>query len=341
MLFPISGASMTDPHPEEHSSLLPVVIPLAELPVPTMPPDQVASLIEAWTAGRGPSTLRAYRADLADFASFCGEEDTITAAGQLLGRGLGEANALVLRYRGHLVDRKMAAATVNRRLAAIRSLVSLAKTIGLVPWELAVPGIRSQPYRDTKGPGRAGVKKMLAVSEARSDPKGARDRAAFRLMYDLGLRRGEVCSLNLGDVDIASGRLAVLGKGRAEKEFISLPPKTIAVLAAWITVRPSTSGTAPESPLFVCLDRSGKVTRLTGSGLYKVVRIIGGKCGIKGARPHGIRHTAITDCLTAARGDVTEARKFSRHKNINTLVIYDDRRTDGAFELAKKVSDNV
>lgn len=58
-------------------------------------------------------------------------------------------------------------------------------------------------------------------------------------------------------------------------------------------------------------------------------------------RPHGIHHTAITDVLTAARGDVREARKFSRHKDVKTLMVYDDQRSDGGGRLARRISDNL
>ena len=47
-------------------------------------------------------------------------------------------------YRAHLQDRKLSPATINRRLAALRSLVKLARTLGLVTWGLEVEGLRSQ-----------------------------------------------------------------------------------------------------------------------------------------------------------------------------------------------------
>src|SRR5438552_1651316 len=83
--------------------------------------------------------------------------------------------------------------TVSRRLAALRSLVKLARTLGMVPWALDVDGVRAEGYRDTRGPGRDGFRNLLALLRARADAKGARDRAVLRLLYDLGLRRAEVC----------------------------------------------------------------------------------------------------------------------------------------------------
>jgi integrase/recombinase XerC len=42
--------------------------------------------------------------------------------------------------------------------------------------------------------------------------------------------------------------------------------------------------------------------------------------------PHRIRHSAITAALDATDGDVRKVQKLSRHKNLNTLMIYDDNR---------------
>src|SRR5207302_1465260 len=137
-------------------------------------------------------TRRAYAGDLQDFAAWCSAPTAHAAAAQLLAHGHGHANAVALRYRARLLEEGKSPATVNRRLAALRSLVKLARTLGLVAWELDVPGVRSESYRDTRGPGKDGFRKLLAQLERRSDRKGVRDRAILRLLFDLALRRAEV-----------------------------------------------------------------------------------------------------------------------------------------------------
>jgi len=42
--------------------------------------------------------------------------------------------------------------------------------------------------------------------------------------------------------------------------------------------------------------------------------------------PHRIRHSAITAALDATDGNVRKVQKLSRHKNLNTLMIYDHNR---------------
>jgi integrase/recombinase XerC len=43
--------------------------------------------------------------------------------------------------------------------------------------------------------------------------------------------------------------------------------------------------------------------------------------------PYRIRHSAITAGLDATAGDVRKVQKLSRHRNLNTLMIYDDNRS--------------
>jgi integrase/recombinase XerC len=66
---------------------------------------------------------------------------------------------------------------------------------------------------------------------------------------------------------------------------------------------------------------------LTGDGIRKIVVKYSEKAGItKQMSPHRIRHSAITAALDATDGNVRKVQKLSRHKNLNTLMIYDDNR---------------
>lgn len=291
-----------------------------------------ARLLERFLSARNPRTLAAYRQDLEDFRAFVGAATPEDAGRLLLERGHGEANGLALDYRSHLLARGLSPATVNRRLAALRSLVKLARTLGFVSWELEVEGVKSESYRDTRGPGRAGVRDLLAHLEASKNAKGTRDRAVVRLLFDLGLRRGEACSLRLEDVDLVAGTVAVLGKGRTERAALSLPAPTRAALEAWLAVRGSEPGW-----LFVNFDRAGKGSGLTGRSLHRIVRELGRAVGLT-VRPHGLRHAAITEALELTNGNVRVVQRFSRHRDLRVLNRYDDNREDLGGEVARLVA---
>jgi integrase/recombinase XerC len=90
-------------------------------------------LLALFLAGRSSKTLIAYRCDLKHFRAFIGALTPEDAVRQLLGSGQGEGHALVLRYRAALIESGLSSATINRRLAALRSLVKLARLLGFVP----------------------------------------------------------------------------------------------------------------------------------------------------------------------------------------------------------------
>jgi integrase/recombinase XerC len=308
---------------------------LAVLPSTALQSGPSEALLRAFWSGRNPRTLAAYQQDWADFCTFWGIPDSREAALRLISLSGGEANATALYYQSSLVERDLAAATVNRRLAALRSLVKLARTLGLVNFALEIAGLRSRSYRDTRGPGSRGVSLLIHTAKSRSDAKGTRDTAILRLLYDLGLRRGEAVNLDLADLDWEAGTVSVIGKGRTEREALTLPEPTVAVLKAWISVRGSEPG-----PLFTNFDRAGKGKRLTGRSVERIVKRLGKEAGIV-ARPHGLRHAAITEALDLTRGDVRAVQRFSRRRDLRTLTIYDDNRRDMGGEVAKLVAETA
>jgi len=171
---------------------------------------------------------------------------------------------------------------------------------------------------------------MFNIIQARRDRKGIRDFAILRLLYDLALRRGEVVSLDLEDIDLETGTARVLGKGRTEKEMLTLPRPTVDALRAWLEVRRSGAG-----PLFINFDRAGKWGRLTGTAVYQIVRKLGQELGIE-TRPHGIRHSSISACV--AQFPLTDVQRFSRHKKLETVAIYVDQLDGG---VQSKIADFV
>jgi integrase/recombinase XerC len=312
----------------EANTRMPVALPLW----PRAPMASGRRLVNAFFAGRNARTVAAYRQDLECFRLFAGADTLTAAAERLLSQGQGEANALALAYKAELVERKLSAATINRRLAALRSLVKLARTLGIVPWTLEVQNVKAKAYRDTRGPGRRGFCEIMAELGRRPGAKAKRDRAAIRLLFDLALRRGEVVALDVADVELEAGTVAVLGKGETDKVKLTLPEPTQSALADWLEVRGREPG-----PLFVNFDRAAKGERLTGTSLYRIVSELGCKAGVK-ARPHGLRHAAITEALDLMQGDLRAVQRYSRHKDVRTLNVYDDNRADLAGEVARRVA---
>lgn len=297
-----------------------------------------AGLTETFLKSKSARTRAAYGQDLSDFASFLGVPDLTRATHRLVSAGLGEANGITLQYRSHMLERGLSPATVNRRLSALRALIQLARMLGLVRWTLEVPGVPAQALRDTRGPGLDGYRRLLQLLADRTEAKAIRDRAILRLLFDRALRRGEVASLDLEHVDLDAGTVTVLGKGRRQRETLSIPTETAAAVRAWVAVR----GTAP-GPLFLSLDRGGQASRratlseqgrLSDRSILRLVKALGDEAGIR-VRPHGLRHAAITEALERTNGNVRSVQRFSRHRDVRTLQVYDDNREDLGGAIAQ------
>ena len=310
---------------------------IATTPVaPALSDTAAARLYSAFVAGRSEHTLRAYCQDLETFAAFLKQPTPQAALAVLLGLRPGEGNSVLLAFRADMIESGLTAATINRRLAAVRSAVKLGRTLGFTSWTPEIDSLKSQPYRDTHGPGLEGTRAMLAKAREQDPVKAARDSALIRLMFDLGLRRGEICGLDLEDLDTPNHRLWIKGKGRTQKEHRTLPDATLTAFNHWLELRPQVAEPA-ETAVFVGLAGRKHGKRITGRGLYHVIAEIGAEVGIK-TRPHGLRHASITAALDVNNGDVRAAQLHARHANPQTTMRYDDNRRDLAGNVARSLA---
>jgi integrase/recombinase XerC len=296
---------------------------------------------------RKPTTKRAREIDVLDFARFLAGDGPPVTPGQacaaFVANGRGAAAALVTAYVSDQLDRRgLAHATINRRTSTLRRLATLAYELEVIEWSLVAKTLPEQPYRDTRGPGRAGWLRVLDVATraAAKTDTGRRDLVIIRLLHDHGLRRAEVAGLDLVDWDGDQGRLMVLGKGKGDKAPITINQPTILAMAAYLSAR----GDAP-GPLFVRLDRArdkSRLQRIDGDSLRKITRRLGKRAGLsKPVRPHGLRHEGITRALDLTGGDVRKAQRFARHSKVETTVRYDDNRSDFAGEVARLLGDDA
>jgi integrase/recombinase XerC len=301
-------------------------------------------LIDAFLAGLGPDTLRAYDGDLKDFGKFLGGMESRVAVGWLLALSGGHANEVILRYRNHLTEKGLAPATIARRLSAIRSVVKLARTIGMVAWSIEIADPKVQKYRDTRGPGPEGWTAIRLTSEAMAeggDPRSVRDYALARLARGLALRSAEVVAIDVDhlELDDADGDPGVWikGKGKAQRERISIPAPVVGPLRAWLAIR----GDAP-GPAFIRLDRNSDpviMGRLTTRSLRNIIPALGHRAGLRRrVRPHGLRHEAITAALDKGL-PIRDVQRFSRHASIQTVITYDDRRANVARDVARLIEE--
>jgi len=232
----------------------------------------------------------------------------------------------------------LAAATVNRRLAAIGGMftframrdpaavnpmpkgpagrrVSASQRSGLLG-HLAQPQPRSplrarQPQRLPRGLEQTQVNAFLASLRT------WRDKAIAGLMLFSGLRSAEVLALNVADVDIGAGWARVLGKGRRERRA-PVDSEVVGWIQAYLlTERPDTETGA----LFVVAKGPHRGQRLTPAGLRTIFRYHRVRSDVPGAHPHALRHCFGT-ALAESGVDLAVIQALLGHAHVDSSVGY-------------------
>jgi len=294
---------------------------------------------DLWLAALSPATRRAYRSDLGHFARHVGAAFVPTAVSMLLSGGPGLGNRMAIEWRAAMEGQSLSAATIARRLSALRSVVDLARSVGAVTWTLAIRAPKVIPYRDVRGPGRGGWRAMLAECRTRGDAKGLRDLALVRVLHDLMLRRSEAVGLDLEHVERDGGRVTavwILGKARSDRERLELAKSTAAALEAWLAAR----GGAP-GPVFTRLDRTrdpARPQRLSDHSVAVIVGQLGAAAGLERAvRPHGLRHEGITRAIELGE-PLLDVQLAARHADPRTTQRYIDRVKNPQPRISESIS---
>jgi integrase/recombinase XerC len=276
---------------------------------------------------RSNHTRRVYQKDIDNFLADLGTE-----LGKFLSLDRHGAYALVSRYKGDLLQKGLKSATINRRLAAIKSLVCFAYNCGHCEFMLeAVKGEKLSAYRDTSGVDPETFKRVLGGID-RGTLKGIRDYALLMLLWSNALRRSEVSKANIADFDPVAKTLRIYGKGRGnQSEIVSLGSGTVTAIESWLSARGETN---PDKALFCSVNAGYRDGRLCTQAIYNIVKERCQDAGItKTMSPHRVRHSSITAALEATGGDVRRVQKLSRHSSLNTLLIYDDNRKNHQGEV--------
>jgi integrase/recombinase XerC len=253
-------------------------------------------------------TRRAYAADLRQLAAF-------------LGPGADPARVEAADVRAFLADchRRLAAATVGRKLAALRGFFGHLVRSGLrgADPSLGLPA----PRAPRRLPRPLGVDDCQILAEASEVAVSARDLALVEVLYGAGLRVAELCGLDLGDVDLARGELRVMGKGSRER-VVPLPSAARAALERYLAEeRP---GAGRREPLFAAQRRSkGCAPRRLDPRDAR--RILGRRARAVGlaerVHPHRLRHSYATHLLDMG-ADLREIQELLGHRSLSTTQKY-------------------
>lgn len=168
---------------------------------------------------------------------------------------------------------------------------------------------------------------LLEAAATRADdgsPVGLRDVAVLELLYATGIRVGELCGLDVDDLDHERRVVRVLGKGRKERTVPYGRPAQRAV-DTWLRQgRPALARPGSGPALFLG-SRGGRVDQRAVRTM--VHARLADVPGAPDLGPHGLRHTAATHLLEGG-ADLRSVQELLGHASLATTQIYTHVTTD-------------
>ncbi|MDR1309607.1 MAG: tyrosine-type recombinase/integrase [Deltaproteobacteria bacterium] len=289
---------------------------------------------------RSPHTLRAYAGDLGKWAGFL----------EGRGRDFGSAGRADFRAFMFFLKATRNNASIARALSAVRSLHDFLRGEGLADGPAAFQGMEGPrkaktqprfltaleakilldgpadaPQGDQDGGGaplRGGADSPLGQGREARDGEGIarRDQAVLELAYSSGLRVGELVALDLGDLDLAAGRVMVRsGKGGKDRPVPLGVPAALAI-DGWLLARPRFVGDGRAGAAVFLGLRGG---RLRDREVRRVLakRLAGAGLAPDLAGVHGLRHSFATHLLEAG-ADLKAIQEMLGHSSLATTERY-------------------
>ena len=249
------------------------------------------------------------------------------------------SRALLMEYRAAMLEKKLSASTVNVRLSAIRKLVGEAQRNGILDAEQAakmtdVPNMRQQGTRLGNWLTRDQARELLAVPD-RSTIKGKRDYCILALLVGCALRRKELSTLTLDDIQLRESRWVIVdlvGKG-GRVRTVAIPVWVKNAIDAW-----QTAGKIEKGRLLRPLSKSGRILgeELGDWAIWSVVEASAKEIGIEHFGAHDLRRTCAKLCRKNG-GDLEQIKFLLGHSSIQTT----ERYLGSEQDLAVAVNDNL
>jgi len=290
---------------------------------------RIETFLDTLRAERGAAdnTIEAYRRDLEDASSFLRANRS-----SLIDAGERDLSAFVR----DLHERGMSAATVSRRLSALRRFFR---------FQLGDNERQDNPTSRLDGPtfrrdppdvlSREEMSRLIEAAQG-SEPSDLRTICLVELLYGAGLRASECCDLPLSALP-APGATVLIVRGKGDKERITpLGKPALSALKNYMAVREeflpkSAVRTAAMRFVFPSRGAGGRITRRR---LGQILEDLAVKAGIAAERvsPHALRHAFATHLLSGG-ADLRAVQLLLGHADISTTQIYTHVVTDELRDL--------
>jgi integrase/recombinase XerC len=290
-------------------------------------------------------TVAAYRRDLSQLHAYVREQHGGEACAAAVDKP-------TLRSWLALLARRCGAATLGRKLAAVRTFFSFLEREGRLRSNPAA--VMATPKVRRRMPAFLGVDAAREVMRAPRDSplrsgegdvaeaEQLRDAVMLELLYGSGLRVSELTSLDLDQLSLEAEEVRVRGKGRKER-LVPVGSKALAALRSYLAVRDRLchKKTGFIHPSALLLTRRG--TRLGTRRVQALVKAYGTvAAGRPDLHPHALRHSCATHMLDGG-ADLRSIQDFLGHSSLSTTQRYTHlslqqlmRVYDAAHPLARR-----
>ena len=267
-----------------------------------------------------PHTVRAYLTDvraMLEHAALLGHQDVSTLDVRTLRSWLAKQQTL-----------GRARTTMARRATAVRVFTGWALRTGRSTTDAGSLLGTPKAHRTLPPALRQDeVRGLLDAAATRADDGsalGLRDVAILELLYATGIRVGELCGLDVDDVDRERSLVRVFGKGRKERSVPFGRPAARA-LDDWLA-RGRPRLVAPGAGAALFLGARGR--RVDQRAVRTLVHArLADVPGAPDLGPHGLRHTAATHLLEGG-ADLRAVQELLGHASLATTQIYTHVTTD-------------
>lgn len=261
--------------------------------------------------GLSANTRQAYERDLRLFCKTLGFKNSDAL--------VNVSREQITGYMTQLKEKGLAAATIARKLAAIKAFYRF----------MTAEGYMDANPAEVVEAGTKGIKLPRVLSEDEvvrllnqpdiTTAEGFRDRTMLEVLYATGMRVSELISLTLERVDLNMKYIIAFGKGSKER-IVPLGSVAAEFLQQYLEkVRPKLTR-AGRNTNIVFLAFGGH--ELTRQRFWQIIRAYGRKANInKALTPHILRHSFATHLLDNG-ADLRSVQELLGHSDISTTQIY-------------------
>ncbi|MEY4835799.1 MAG: Tyrosine recombinase XerC [Bacteroidota bacterium] len=269
-----------------------------------------------------PLTVNAYQKDIVSFQLFLNKNHE--------GCSLEEVNYPLIRsWIVELSDAKIAASSINRKMASLKSFYKFllkTKQIDRNPFvkhkSLKTPKQVQIPFSEKE------INSLFELHFLETDFDSVRNRLVVELLYATGMRRAELINLDIKAIDFYGNSIKVLGK-RNKERIIPLLASTSAVIKLYLTKRKELPVIhAPEKLIL-----SKKGNKISETFVYRLINDYFSTISEKVKRsPHVLRHSFATHLLNNG-ADLNSVKELLGHASLSSTQIY----THSSLSELKKV----